>query len=159
MGARVARVDKRDLLTIGETARRSGLSVPTLRFYEEKGLVHATRTSGNQRRYPRHVLRRLAFVRAAQRFGLTLAEIREALDTLPTGTPPTTRDWQRLSRRWHDALQERIDALVDLRDTTSGCIGCGCLSTTSCPIYNDDDVLGAEGAGARRWPQLLREDA
>ena len=103
-------MDTRDLLTIGETAARAGVSVPTLRFYETKGLVHATRTPGNQRRYARHTLRRLALVRAAQRFGLSLDEIREALDSLPAQRPPTARDWQRLSRRWHDALQARIDA-------------------------------------------------
>ncbi len=151
-------MDTRDLLTIGEAARRSGVSVPTLRFYEEKGLVRATRTSGNQRRFPRHTLRRVAFVRAAQRFGLSLAEIRAALDTLPAERPPSARDWKRLSRSWHDALQQRIDALVELRDTTSGCIGCGCLSTSSCPIYNAEDHRGAEGAGARRWPGSLREE-
>lgn len=150
-------MDKRDLLTIGETARRSGLSVPTLRFYESRGLVHATRTSGNQRRYARHTLRRLAFVRAAKRFGLTLEDIRGALDTLPVDRPPTARDWERLSRTWHDALQERIDALTRLRDTTTGCIGCGCLSTTDCPIYNVDDHRAQEGAGARRWPDSLRD--
>lgn len=150
-------MDKRDLLTIGETAARAGVSVPTLRFYDSKGLVHSTRTSGNQRRYPRHTLRRVAFVRAAQQFGLSLEEIGEALATLPRDRPPATRDWRRLSRRWHDALQGRIDALVELRDTTSGCIGCGCLSTSSCPIYNAGDVRGQEGPGARRWSTGLRE--
>ena len=150
-------MDTRDLLTIGEVAARAGVSVPSLRFYETKGLVHATRTAGNQRRYPRHTLRRLALVRAAQRFDLSLDEIREALDSLPAQRPPTARDWARLSRRWHDALQERIDALVELRDTTSGCIGCGCLSTSSCPIYNPGDERGAEGPGARRWPAGLRD--
>lgn len=151
-------METRDLLTIGETARRSGATVPTLRFYESKGLVHPTRTSGNQRRYPRHTLRRLAFVRAAQRFGISLSEIGDALATLPADRPPTARDWKRLSRIWHDALQERIDALVELRDTTTGCIGCGCLSTTTCPIYNAGDQHAQEGAGARRWPESLRED-
>lgn len=151
-------MDKRDLLTIGETAQRAGVTVPTLRFYESKGLVHPARTSGNQRRYPRHTLRRLAMVRAGQRFGLSLAQIREALDSLPADRPPTSRDWSRLSRRWHDALQERIDALVELRDTTDGCIGCGCLSTTTCPIYNADDRHAQDGPGARRWPQGLRDE-
>lgn len=152
-------MDQRDLLTIGETARRSGVSVPTLRFYESKGLVHATRTGGNQRRYPRHTQRRLALIRAGQRFGLSLEEIRRAFETLPTDRPPTARDWERLSRSWHGALQQRIDALVRLRDTTTGCIGCGCLSTSSCPIYNADDHLGEEGQGARRWPDSLRHPA
>lgn len=149
-------METRDLLTIGETARRSGATVATLRFYESKGLVHAQRTTGNQRRYPRHTLRRLAFIRAAQRFGLSLTQIRDALETLPTDRPPTAGDWERLSRIWHDALQERIDALIRLRDTTTGCIGCGCLSTTSCPIYNAEDHHAQDGAGARRWPESLR---
>ena len=152
-------MDKGDLLTIGDTAQRAGVTVPTLRFYESKRLIRAHRTAGNQRRYPRHTLRRLAFIRAAQRFGLSLADVRDALDTLPTDRPPTARDWERLSRTWHDALQERIDALVRLRDTTTGCIGCGCLSTTNCPIYNADDHLTSEGAGARRWPTSLRDPA
>ena len=151
-------MDKRDPLTIGHVAQRSGLTVATLRYYEEQGLIHASRTGGNQRRFPRHTLRRLAFVRAARRFGLSLAEIKSALDTLPADRPPTTRDWRRLSASWHDALQERIDALVQLRDSTSGCIGCGCLSTTSCPIYNAEDWHATEGSGARRWPEMLRED-
>lgn len=150
-------MDKRDLMAIGDVAGRAGVTVPTLRFYESKGLVHPVRTAGNQRRYPRHTLRRLAFVRAAQRFGISLDEIREALDTLPADRPPAARDWKRLSRVWHDALQGRIDALVELRDTTTGCIGCGCLSTTSCPIYNAGDHHAQEGPGARRWPVGLRE--
>lgn len=149
-------MDKRDLLTIGDVASRAGITVPTLRFYESKGLVHPTRTGGNQRRYPRHTLRRLAFIRAAQRFGISLAEIGEALDTLPADRPPTAWDWKRLSRIWHDALQKRIDALVELRDTTTGCVGCGCLSMTTCPIYNTGDHHAREGAGPRRWPDSLR---
>ncbi|WP_191565178.1 redox-sensitive transcriptional activator SoxR [Janibacter melonis] len=148
---------KDDLLPVGEIAHRAGISVPTVRFYEERGLIGSTRTAGNQRRFARHTLRRIAYVRAAQRFGLSLAEIREALDTLPADRAPTKGDWARLSRRWHDVLQERIEALERLRDTTDGCIGCGCLSTTRCPIYNTDDELAATGSGARRWPDALRE--
>ncbi|XVX21185.1 redox-sensitive transcriptional activator SoxR [Actinomycetota bacterium] len=144
-------MDKHELLPVGEVARRAGVSVPTLRFYEDKGLIVSTRSAGNQRRYPRHMLRRIAYVRAAQRFGLSLSEIREALKSLPTDRPPTKRDWTRLSRVWHDTLQERINALVALRDATGMCIGCGCLSTTSCPIYNSGDSLGAQGPGSQRW--------
>lgn len=147
---------KRDELPIGEIAHRAGVSVPTLRYYEDKGLIHSRRTSGNQRRYPRHSLRRLAYIRAAQQFGLSLAQITAALDTLPTDAVPTKRDWERLSRRWHDELQERIDALTRLRDTTAGCIGCGCLSTSTCPIYNPGDRHAEDGAGPRRWPDSLR---
>lgn len=148
---------KRDQLTVGDVAARAGITVATLRFYEEKGLVASTRTPGNQRRFERHVLRRLAYVRAAQRFGLSLADVKAALDTLPSDRPPTKRDWTRLSKVWHEALQGRIDALVALRDSTDGCIGCGCLSMTSCPIYNDQDRLAAQGAGARRWPAGARD--
>lgn len=146
------RMTARDLLPIGVVAERSGISVPTLRFYEEAGLLAPERTAGNQRRYPRHVLRRLAYVKAAQRFGLSLAEIREALAELPHDEPPTKRDWKRLSKAWHASVQTRIDELVALRDTTNQCIGCGCLSTKNCPIYNPDDVRAEEGPGARRWP-------
>lgn len=148
---------KDDLLPVGEIAHRAGISVPAVRFYEERGLITSTRTAGNQRRFARHTLRRIAYVRAAQRYGLSLAEVREALDTLPSHRPPTRRDWERLSRSWHDALQERIEALERLRDSTDGCIGCGCLSTTSCPIFNTDDELAVAGPGARRWPEALRE--
>lgn len=140
-----------ELLPIGVVAERSGVSVPTLRFYEEAGLLSPTRTAGNQRRYPRHVLRRLAYVKAAQRFGLSLAQIREALVTLPQDQPPAKKDWKRLSRAWHDTLQARIDELVALRDTTNQCIACGCLSTKNCPIANPEDIRGAEGSGARHW--------
>ena len=149
-------MDRTDLLPIGEVARRSGVSVATVRFYEERGLVESTRTAGNQRRYERHVLRRIAVVRAGQRFGLSLTEIAGALESLPHGRPPTKRDWERLSRRWHVALTERIEALERVRDGLSSCIGCGCLSLRSCPVYNPDDQLSVEGAGARRWPAAAR---
>ena len=146
------RMTAHDLLPIGAVAKRSGISVPTLRFYEDSGLLTAERTAGNQRRYPRHVLRRLAYIKAAQRFGLSLAEIRAALDALPHDEPPSKKDWKRLSQSWHDVLQARIDELVALRDTTNQCIACGCLSTKNCPIYNPEDVRADEGPGARRWP-------
>jgi MerR family redox-sensitive transcriptional activator SoxR len=149
-------VDRHDLLTIGEVAERSGVSVPTVRFYEERGLVTSTRTHGNQRRFERHVLRRIAVVRAAQRFGLTLAEVAEALETLPHDRPPTKRDWARMSARWHAALSARIEAMERVRDGLSSCIGCGCLSLRSCPVYNHDDELAEEGPGPRRWPEAAR---
>ncbi|MBR7744671.1 redox-sensitive transcriptional activator SoxR [Phycicoccus sp. BSK3Z-2] len=150
-------VDRHDLLAIGEVAQRSGVSVPTVRFYEEKGLLVSVRTAGNQRRFERHVLRRIAVVRAGQRFGLTLAEIRDALEALPPDRAPTKRDWSRMSRRWHDLLTERIEAMTRVRDGLSSCIGCGCLSLRSCPVYNADDVLSSEGPGARRLPPAARE--
>ena len=151
-------MDPHDLLTIGEVAQRAGVSVATVRFYEERGLVASVRTPGNQRRFERHALRRIAVVRAGQRFGLTLAQVGEALATLPVDHPPTKRDWSRLSRRWHDLLTARIDAMIAVRDDLSSCIGCGCLSLRSCPVYNSHDELAAKGPGARRWPAAARSD-
>jgi MerR family redox-sensitive transcriptional activator SoxR len=151
-------MDRRDLLPIGEIAARSGVSVPTVRFYEERGLVRSVRTAGNQRRFERHTLRRIAVVRAGQRFGLTLGEIGEALATLPVDHPPTKRDWTRMSTRWHALLTERIEAMTKVRDGLASCIGCGCLSLQSCPVYNHDDELAVQGSGARRWPSEARGD-
>ena len=151
-------MDRHDLLPIGEVAERSGVSVPTVRFYEERGLIRSVRTSGNQRRFERHALRRIAVVRAGQRFGLSLAEIGEALATLPDDRPPTKRDWTRLSTRWHALLSERIAAMTAVRDGLASCIGCGCLSLRSCPVYNHADELAAEGPGPRRWPEAARGD-
>lgn len=142
-----------DGLTIGEVAARAGVSVPTLRFYEERGLLSPTRTSGNQRRYPRHVLRRLAFVAAAQRVGLDLATIASLLGTLPADRAPTRADWTRLSRPWRALLSKRIAELEALRDSLDGCIGCGCLSLRRCSLFNPADEAASEGAGSR-W---LRE--
>jgi MerR family transcriptional regulator, redox-sensitive transcriptional activator SoxR len=144
-------------LAIGEVAARAGLAPSALRYYEAEGLITATRTPGGARRYPRSVLRRLAFVRAAQNVGLSLPEIRAALATLPDGRTPSARDWTRLSRGWRDRLDAQIAALEQLRDGLSGCIGCGCLSLTSCALSNPGDAAAAEGPGARRLsPQLRR---
>ncbi|WP_369259415.1 redox-sensitive transcriptional activator SoxR [Geodermatophilus amargosae] len=146
-----------ELLPIGEVAARSGLAPSALRHYEAEGLIAATRTPGNARRFPRSVLRRLAFVRAAQNVGLSLPEIREALATLPDGRTPSASDWTRLSAGWRDRLDAQIAALEQLRDGLSSCIGCGCLSLTACALSNPGDVAGAEGPGARRLsPQLRR---
>ncbi len=134
-------------LTIGQLAERSGMSHSALRFYEAKGLIRAERTAGNQRRYHRSTLRRLAFIAAAQRVGLTLARIQEALATLPEERAPTAEDWARLSRMWRDELETRIDALQRLRDRLTSCIGCGCLSLRSCALRNNDDALAAWGPG------------
>lgn len=149
-------MDRHDLLSIGEVAERSGVSVPTVRFYEERGLVRSTRTAGNQRRFERHVLRRIAVVRAGQRFGLSLGEVAEALATLPDDRPPTKRDWTRMSTRWHALLTARIEAMTRVRDGLTSCIGCGCLSLRTCPVYNPDDDLADEGPGPRRWPESAR---
>ncbi len=150
-------MDRHDLLTIGEVATRSGVSVATVRFYEQRGLVSSVRTSGNQRRFERHVLRRIAVVRAGQRFGLTLTEVGEALATQPADHPPTKRDWSRMSRRWQDLLTARIEAMTVVRDGLASCIGCGCLSLRACPVYNLDDELGAQGSGPQRWPAAARD--
>ena len=137
-------------LTVGQLAERSGATVSALHFYEARGLISARRTPGNQRRYPRAMLRRVAFIRASQRVGIPLARIAEALDTLPARRTPTARDWARLSAAWGQDLDDRITALQDLRDRLTGCIGCGCLSLTDCQLANPDDTLGASGAGPRR---------
>ena len=137
-----------DLLTIGELAARSGLSTSALRFYDSQGLITASRTSGNQRRYQRSVLRRVSFVRSAQRVGLTLEEIKQALATLPDERTPTRADWERLSRQWRDRLDERIRELEALRDKLASCIGCGCLSLDRCALSNPADVAALQGPGA-----------
>jgi MerR family redox-sensitive transcriptional activator SoxR len=138
-----------DELTIGAVAERSGLSVSALRFYEGKGLITSTRTSGGQRRFRRDALRRLAFIQVAQRVGLTLDEIGEALDTLPHDAGPTAEDWQRLSSSWRPLLDEKIRLLEGLRDDLDSCIGCGCLSLHHCRLRNTGDQAGDLGPGPR----------
>ena len=142
-------MDANDVLTIGEVAERTGTTTATLRFYEQEGLIQAERTEGNQRRFRRETLRRVAFVRAGQRVGLTLSELRAALDDLPDGRTPTMADWARLSEAWRTRLDEQIDLLVRLRDDLASCIGCGCLSLQACRIYNPDDVASTLGPGSR----------
>lgn len=136
-------------LTIGELSARSGLAPSALRFYEAEGLLAAERTAGGQRRYPRSALRRLAFVRSAQRVGLSLQEITQLLARLPGGRTPTVSDWRRLSAPWQRRLDERIAELEALRESLTSCIGCGCLSLRSCPLYNPGDRAAALGSGAR----------
>jgi MerR family transcriptional regulator, redox-sensitive transcriptional activator SoxR len=136
-------------LTIGELSARSGVSQSALRFYERKGLISAERSHGNQRRYPRVTLRRVALIQAGKAAGIPLEHIREALDTLPADRPPTKRDWERLSRRWRAELDERIATLEGIRSRLTGCIGCGCLSLRRCTLINPGDEAAASGAGAR----------
>jgi len=138
-----------DRITIGELAMRSGVATSALRFYEERGLIAAERTRGNQRVYPRPTLRRVAFIRAAQAVGLTLDEIVSALATLPADRTPLKRDWERLSLGWRDQVNERIAELERLRDGLTGCIGCGCLSLRTCRLLNRDDQVATNGPGAR----------
>jgi MerR family redox-sensitive transcriptional activator SoxR len=145
-----------DLLTIGDVESRSGFAASALRFYDREGLISSIRTSGNQRRYPRSVLRRLAFIRAARNIGLSLDEVRTALDTLPESRPPTKTDWARLSRDWKGRLDEQIAALEQLRDGLTSCIGCGCLSLQNCSLQNPGDVMASAGAGARYLSPRLR---
>jgi len=138
-------------LSVGEVAARSGVPVSTLHFYEAEGFIRSWRTRGNQRRFPREVLRRVSIVKVAQRVGIPLAEIKAALDSLPQGRTPTDRDWRRLSSAWRAALEGRIGKLERLRDQLDGCIGCGCLSLGDCPLRNPEDVLAEQGPG----PHLL----
>ena len=148
-------VPKDDLLTIGELAARSGVAPSALRFYESIGLIRSERSQGGHRLFPRSVLRRVAFVRIAQRLGLSLEEVGNALATLPSDRTPTRAQWARLSRSWRRRLDERIGALESLRDDLTGCIGCGCLSLRRCRLYNPDDAAAALGTGPR---YLLGDD-
>jgi MerR family redox-sensitive transcriptional activator SoxR len=141
-------------LSVGEVARRSGVAVSTLHFYESKGLIKGWRNQGNQRRYPREALRRVAVIKVAQRTGIPLESIRKALQELPDGRTPTAEDWARLSRAWRADLDDRIQRLIRLRDQLDGCIGCGCLSLGACPLRNPWDKLGEMGPG----PRLLDPD-
>ena len=140
---------KHHALSIGELSDRSGVAPSALHFYEHNGLISSERTSGNQRRYRRDALRRVAFIRVSQRVGIPLKEIRAALDSLPEGRTPTKRDWSRLSRLWRAELDARIEALEHLRSDLDGCIGCGCLSLQRCNLYNKADRLAERGPGAR----------
>ncbi|WP_226633417.1 redox-sensitive transcriptional activator SoxR [Novosphingobium profundi] len=143
-------VNREKALSVGELARRSGVAVSTIHFYEKKNLIEGWRTGGNQRRYARGTLRRIAIIRVAQKAGVSLSIIKQHLDRFPA-TPITVDEWAKISQDWHAMLDERITALTQLRDQLGSCIGCGCLSLKDCPLRNPDDVLGEEGAG----PQLL----
>jgi len=131
----------------GQVAKRCGIKVSTLHFYEDKGLIRSWRNSGNQRRYKADVLRRVSVIKAAQKMGISLGEIKHAFDNLPDSRTPDKDDWQKLATAWQEDLDARIQYLQNLRDSLTGCIGCGCLSMKNCPIYNPDDELAAQGAG------------
>ena len=143
-------------LTVGDLARRSGTTVATIHFYERKGLISGWRSSGNQRRYERATLRRIAIIKVAQMLGISLAEIRERLATLPNDRTPSKSDWARLAADWRCELDRRIAQLTRLRDRLDGCIGCGCLSVEACPLRNPEDALAADGPGAH---YLLEDQA
>ncbi|HEV7339571.1 MULTISPECIES: redox-sensitive transcriptional activator SoxR [Bosea] len=153
MAAKASKVFAEDL-SVGEVARRSGLAVSALHFYEAEGLIRSRRSAGNQRRYAREVLRRVAIIKVAQRTGIPLKTIREAFQTLPAERTPTAEDWSRLSAAWKVELERRIKRLTNLRDHLTDCIGCGCLSVKSCPLHNPWDELGQQGPG----PRLLDPD-
>jgi len=133
--------------TVGKVARRCGVKVSTLHFYEHKGLIRSVRNAGNQRRYRAEVVRRVSVIKAAQKMGISLASIKEAFASLPDQRTPTMKDWQMLSSSWQADLNARIAYLERLRDSLTGCIGCGCLSMENCPIYNANDMLASEGSG------------
>ena len=146
--------DPRRPLSAGQLAARSGVAVSTVHFYEAKGLIKGWRSNGNQRRYARDVLRRVAVIKVAQRLGLPLSEIKRAIDSLPGGRTPTAKDWKRLSGAWRKELNRRIALMQRLRDQLDGCIGCGCLSLKTCQLRNPDDGMSGRGAG----PLLLEEE-
>lgn len=138
---------KQPALSIGEVAARAGVAASALRFYESRDLISADRTEGGQRRYRRDVLRRVAFIRAAQRVGLSLSEIATALASLPVGRAPTRSDWARLAKHWQTRLDDRIKLLTELRNDLTSCIGCGCLSLRTCVLSNPGDQAGKLGSG------------
>lgn len=141
-------------LSVGEVASRSGVAVSAIHFYETKGLIRSSRSNGNQRRYPREILRRIAVIKTAQRVGIPLSEVREALNALPQERTPTAADWRKLSTRWRAELDARIHKLNQLRDALDSCIGCGCLSLKDCPLRNPSDALAEQGPG----PRLLEDE-
>lgn len=139
-----------DSLSIGEVVRRTGVAASALHYYEQMGLIAASRTAGNQRRFPRHMLRRISLILVAKRLGISLADVRDVFATLPMDTIPTIRDWQRVSRRWQTALEAKKREIEQLQRELTGCIGCGCLSMDACRLLNPDDELAAYGPGPRR---------
>ncbi len=143
-------LDPEDQLAVGEVSRRTGVAVSALHYYESLGLIASTRTGGNQRRYARHMLRRISLVVVAKRLGIPLADVQEVFTTLPLDRAPTLRDWRRVSQLWHDRLAQRREELERLEQELTGCIGCGCLSLKACNLLNPGDALAQEGPGPRR---------
>ena len=141
-----------ELLSVGEMSRRTGVPVSALHYYERLDLIASQRTAGNQRRYPRYMLRRVALISVAKRLGIPLEDVKTAFADVPLTSAPTHADWQRASRNWKRALEQRRRGIERLEQELTGCIGCGCLSMKACALLNPDDELGGEGAGARRLP-------
>ena len=147
-----------DLMTIGEMSARTGVAASALRYYEDLGLVSSVRTGGNQRRYPRHMLRRVSLIAVAKRLGMPLSDVQEAFGEVPMEYTPSHADWQKASRRWKKKLEERRRAIERLEHELTGCIGCGCLSLKACALLNPDDALAATGAGPRRLEDVVEDD-
>lgn len=141
-------------MTIGDVAKRSGLTVSAIRFYEEKDLIQSMRTNGNQRRYARHMLRRLALIKVAQRVGLSLQDIQQAFQDLPLGKAPSKADWQEMSSRWQQQLEEKIQLLQNMQTQLDWCIGCGCLSLDNCPLRNPEDVFAQDPQAHEYWEEI-----
>lgn len=150
----MAAITKNDLISIGALAARTGVAVSAIRFYEEKGLLHSIRTSGNQRRFLRSDIRRVSFILIAQRLGLALADIEAQLAQLPEGRTPNLRDWQKISHSMREQIDQKMKLLSLTRAKLDECIGCGCLSLQKCQLYNRDDKMGAAGATG---PRLVLE--
>ena len=146
-------------LSVGKVAERCGIKVSALHFYEKKGLIQSYRNAGNQRLYKADVMRRIGIIKAAQKMGISLAEIKTALSSLPDKRTPNAKDWEKLSRQWQSQLNERIAYLQQLRDLMTGCIGCGCLSMKACPLYNAGDKKASEGTGPVLLDQLAAKSA
>lgn len=147
-------MEPEDLLAIGEVSRRTGVPVSALHFYEQFGLIGSTRTSGNQRRYRRHMIRRVSLIVVAKRLGIPLEQVKEVFETLPLDETPTQADWKRVAKLWRDEIAARRKQLENLQRELTGCIGCGCLSMNACRLLNVDDELAAQGPGPRRiWPR------
>lgn len=147
-----------ELLPVGEVSRRTGVAVSALHYYEQIGLISAQRTAGNQRRYARHMIRRISLIRVAKRLGIPLESVREVFADLPHDTKPTKRDWDRISRRWEETLEERRLAIEELQRELTGCIGCGCLSMNTCRLLNPQDELAEKGCGPQRLDHALGEE-
>ena len=148
MSNKIRKKNRTAKLSVGEVAKRSGVNVSTLHFYEDKKLISAVRNAGNQRRYFKDVLRRIAVIKAAQKVGISLNDIQRAISFLPTDKAPNKKDWEKLSKQWNKQLEQKINELTALRDKMTSCIGCGCLSLKACPLYNPDDELGENQSGA-----------
>jgi len=153
----MTKMNPAELLSVGEVSRRTGVAVSALHFYEAQGLISSHRTAGNQRRYPRHMIRRISLIQVAKRLGIPLRSVAQVFASLPPDRRPTKREWERIARLWADELSARRTALDRLQAELTSCIGCGCISMSTCRLLNLNDELGAEGPGPRRLEPLPRD--